>query len=369
MKIYLVGGAVRDQLLGKPVHEHDYVVVGANAQDMLARGFRQVGKDFPVFLHPQTGEEYALARTERKNGQGYTGFAVSADATVTLKDDLLRRDLTINAIAQDDAGQLIDPYHGLDDIKQKSLRHVSPAFAEDPLRVLRVARFAARFAEDGFTVAPETLALMQAMSAQGELSTLAAERVWRETEKALTSSSPHVYWQVLVAANALTPWFAELTDTLNTSDMASQLKRIKSEADTTIAWALTCQRLNHAQLTSLQQRLRVPNDYQDLTGAVLKINYQPHHPIDADWAFQAICQADGWRRPEKLARLVTLWKALGLPAKEAQQLRLAFEQAQSVKAKDIIAIAAQNGEPLNGPEIGVAVREAQRTAMQNAWQS
>src|SRR5690554_1312439 len=164
VEIYLVGGAVRDNLLNKPVHERDYVVVGGTPEAMLKKGFRQVGKDFPVFLHPQTGEEYALARTERKSATGYTGFTVYAAADVSLETDLLRRDLTINAIAQDQQGQLIDPYGGIADLKDRWLRHVSPAFVEDPLRVLRVARFAARFAQDGFRVAPETIALMRTMS-------------------------------------------------------------------------------------------------------------------------------------------------------------------------------------------------------------
>src|SRR5690606_4639849 len=174
---YLVGGAVRDSLLGYPFHERDWVVVGATPEQMLALGYQQVGKDFPVFLHPQTKEEHALARTERKSGKGYTGFSVYAAPDVTLEQDLLRRDLTINAIAQADDGSLVDPYGGIADIKQKTLRHVSDAFAEDPLRVLRVARFYARYAHLGFTVAPETLTLMRKLSASDELQNLSAERV------------------------------------------------------------------------------------------------------------------------------------------------------------------------------------------------
>ncbi|MGL5532391.1 MAG: multifunctional CCA tRNA nucleotidyl transferase/2'3'-cyclic phosphodiesterase/2'nucleotidase/phosphatase, partial [Plesiomonas shigelloides] len=204
MQTYLVGGAVRDQLLGLNVTERDWVVVGATPEQLLAQGYQQVGRDFPVFLHPRTHEEYALARTERKQGQGYTGFVCHAAPDVTLEQDLLRRDLTINAIAQAEDGSLTDPYGGQQDLRDRWLRHVSPAFSEDPLRVLRVARFAARFAHLGFRVAPETLALMQQISASGELTHLTAERVWKETEKALNSAAPDVYFAVLRACGALT---------------------------------------------------------------------------------------------------------------------------------------------------------------------
>lgn len=183
MQIYKVGGAVRDRLLGRPVHEIDWVVVGGSAEQMLARGFRPVGADFPVFLHPQTGEEYALARTERKSGHGYAGFTFFAAPEVTLEEDLQRRDLTINAIAEDDHGHLIDPYGGQQDLAARLLRHVAPAFAEDPLRVLRVARFAARYTPLGFRVADETMQLMQQLSASGELLSLTAERSWKEISR------------------------------------------------------------------------------------------------------------------------------------------------------------------------------------------
>ncbi|MBP8897459.1 MAG: multifunctional CCA tRNA nucleotidyl transferase/2'3'-cyclic phosphodiesterase/2'nucleotidase/phosphatase, partial [Sulfuritalea sp.] len=188
MKTYVVGGAVRDELLGLPVKDRDWVVVGATPGEMLAQGYLQVGRDFPVFLHPQSHEEYALARTERKTAPGYTGFVVHASPEVTLEDDLLRRDLTINAIAKDAAGQLIDPHGGRADIAARVMRHVSPAFAEDPVRILRVARFAARFAE--FSVAPETLALMRDMVAAGEADALVPERVWQELARGLMEDKP-----------------------------------------------------------------------------------------------------------------------------------------------------------------------------------
>ena len=203
MKTYLVGGAVRDSLLGHPFTERDYVVVGATPEELLAKGYSQVGKDFPVFLHPETKAEYALARTERKSGHGYHGFEVHADPGVTLEEDLLRRDLTINAIAKDDDDNLIDPYGGQQDLENKILRHVSQAFVEDPLRVLRTARFAARYAHLGFTVAPETIALMSEITASGELEHLPAERIWNETERALGERSPAVFVEVLRECGAL----------------------------------------------------------------------------------------------------------------------------------------------------------------------
>ena len=208
--VYLVGGAVRDQLLNLPVKDRDWVIVGATPQTLIDLGYQQVGKDFPVFLHPQSKEEYALARTERKSGQGYTGFICDFSAEITLEQDLIRRDLTINAMAQDLQGNLYDPYHGADDLRQRILRHVSPAFVEDPLRVLRVARFAARYHHLGFTIAPETLQLMQTLTEQGELQHLTAERVWAETEKALNEKNPEIYFETLRQVGALAVLFPEL---------------------------------------------------------------------------------------------------------------------------------------------------------------
>ncbi|WP_308363920.1 MULTISPECIES: multifunctional CCA addition/repair protein [unclassified Microbulbifer] len=203
MKVYLVGGAVRDKLLGRPVQERDWVVVGADEEQMRNLGFTPVGRDFPVFLHPDTGEEYALARTERKSGHGYGGFAVHAAADVTLEQDLLRRDLTINAMAEGEDGELIDPYGGRADLEARLLRHVSPAFAEDPLRILRVARFAARYHHLGFTIADDTMTLMRRMVDAGEVQHLVAERVWKEVSRALTEPDPDVFIRVLRDCGAL----------------------------------------------------------------------------------------------------------------------------------------------------------------------
>ena len=202
-QVYLVGGAVRDKLLGRPVAERDWVVVGSSPDAMEADGYKPVGKDFPVFLHPTTGEEYALARTERKSGHGYSGFTFYTSPDISLEEDLSRRDLTINAMAETEAGEIIDPYSGLDDLNNRLLRHVSPAFGEDPVRILRVARFAARYHHLGFRIAPETLALMQQMVDDGEVEHLVAERVWKEMERALQEQSPHVFIESLRSCGAL----------------------------------------------------------------------------------------------------------------------------------------------------------------------
>src|SRR3990167_4434003 len=210
MKIYLVGGAVRDQLLGLPVKERDWVVVGATINDMLKLGYKQVGKEFPVFLHPKTKEEYALARMERKVKPGYQGFTFDTSPIVTLEDDLIRRDLTINAMAEDEDGALIDPYHGKADLEAKILRHTSPAFSEDPVRILRLARFLARFASLGFSIAQETHDLMQTMVQNGEVDALVPERVWKEFERSLREPNPEKFFEVLAACHALPRLFPSI---------------------------------------------------------------------------------------------------------------------------------------------------------------
>ena len=210
MEIYLVGGAVRDELLKQEVKDRDWVVVGATPADLLKQGYKQVGKDFPVFLHPDTKEEHALARTETKSGKGYGGFICDFNPSVTLEEDLKRRDLTINAIAKSENGEILDPYNGVHDIQLKQLRHVSEAFGEDPLRILRVARFAARYHHLGFTIAAETLQLMTEMCAADVLSELTAERVWLETQKAILEPNPEIYFQTLQQCNGTHPWFSPM---------------------------------------------------------------------------------------------------------------------------------------------------------------
>ena len=230
MEYYLVGGAVRDKLLGLPIHDRDWVVVNGSREKMISKGFMPVGKNFPVFLHPRTKEEYALARTEKKSGVGYQGFTFDTSEKVTLEEDLKRRDLTINAMAMDDKGNIIDPYHGQEDLQNKKLRHVSDAFREDPLRVLRVARFAASYQSFGFHISKETRALLKDISASGELKHLSPERVWQETLKALKSSSPATYFEILIDINAFTQIFPHLPKTTQTD---SSLQALKNMSDVT----------------------------------------------------------------------------------------------------------------------------------------
>ncbi|MGB7803342.1 multifunctional CCA addition/repair protein [Buttiauxella sp.] len=379
MKIYLVGGAVRDGLLRLPVKDKDWVVVGATPQEMLDTGFQQVGKDFPVFLHPKSREEYALARTERKSGQGYTGFTCYAAPDVTLEQDLLRRDLTINAIAQDEHGEFIDPYNGRADIEKRLLRHVSPAFNEDPLRVLRVARFAARYAHLSFQIAPETLSLMTSMAANGELAHLTPERVWKETENALTSRNPQVYFDVLRKCGALAVLFPEIDalfgvpapekwhpeiDTgihvLMTLAIAAQLS---PEVD--VRFATLCHDLgkgltpkefwprHHGHgpagvklVEQLCQRMRVPNDIRDLAKLVAEYHDLIHtfpilQPKTIIKLFDAI---DAWRKPQRVEQVALTSEAdargrTGFEASDYPQgrlLRAAWIAAQSVTNKEVI---------------------------------
>ncbi len=362
MEVYLVGGAVRDQLLGKAVHEKDYVVVGATPAEMLAQGYRQVGKDFPVFLHPESNEEYALARTERKSGRGYTGFAVDAAPSVTLEDDLLRRDLTINAIAQAQDGQLIDPYNGLRDLEARTLRHVSSAFVEDPLRILRVARFAARFAEDGFQVAPETMQLMQKMSAAGELAELANERVWHETVKALRSASPATYFAVLAQASALSPWFVELDDKLTLEIVLQRLSGFSTDAPE-VAFALWQGELTETQVKECCERLRVPTEWRRLGRLACRWHAAKHDLTHSEALHDCLNQADCWRRSERFGKLTAIWQRQGLEEQDIQRLTRAYEAAQAVNAKEVINAASAEGQTLAGPAIGEAVQRARAAAI------
>ena len=388
MKVYLVGGAVRDQLLGLPISDRDYVVVGTTPEAMLAQGFQQVGKDFPVFLHPKTHEEYALARTERKIGTGYTGFSCYSAPDVTIEDDLLRRDLTINAIAQDDSGELVDPYHGVDDLNNRLLRHVSAAFAEDPLRVLRVARFAARYQEQGFSIAPETMALMQSITISGELSYLTAERVWTETQKALMSNSPQVYFDVLRQCGALAvlfpeidnlfgvpapeKWHPEIDTGIHTLMVMKIVASLSQDIDVRFAAlchdvgkALTPKNIwpshpNHGEagiplIEQLCERLKVPTNARDL--ARLSARYHDKvHVIDKLSAVNLIQLFDGldsWRKPERVLQLSIISEAdargrKGLEQQaypQAEFLRQAFNVAQSVNVKPIVEQGFQ------GPQI------------------
>ncbi len=335
MKTYLVGGAVRDALLDWPVHERDWLVTGATPDDMLALGYKPVGKDFPVFLHPETGEEYALARTERKTAPGYHGFVFHADSSVTVEEDLLRRDLSINAMVQASDGTIIDPYGGRSDLEQKLLRHVSPAFAEDPVRILRVARFAARYHHLGFTVAPETVMLMRTMVSNGEVDALVPERVWQECERALGEKNPQVFFQVLRDCDALRVIFPELDALFGVPQPPQHHPEIDTGVHTLMVlqqcailtsdkiarFAALCHDLGKAltpaaewprhighenrsekPLRTLCQRLATPNEFRDLALHVALYHTHCHRALElrASTLVELFHNLDLFRRPQRL---------------------------------------------------------------------
>lgn len=380
MEIYLVGGAVRDEMLGRPMKDRDWVVVGASSQEMLSQGFKQVGADFPVFLHPKTGEEYALARTERKSGVGYGGFVTCSDTSVTLEDDLKRRDLTINAMAKAQDGSIIDPFAGQKDLELRVLRHVSDAFVEDPLRVLRVARFAARYAPDGFTIASETMDLMRDISESGELKDLSAERVWQETARALMETTPSTYFEVLHDCHGLKDWFPELEalwgvpnpkkwhpeiDTgIHTMMVLQQAAKLSDKLS--VRFAAICHDLgkgitpqdvlpsHHGHehyglplVKQLCQRLKVPNDCKALAELTCKLHGKVHgcFSMRPDTIAKLLDEADAWRRPERFLDLLLACESdargrAGLEHKDYPQsvfLTQALERCQQVNVQDIIA--------------------------------
>ena len=400
MQVYLVGGAVRDALLGLPVRERDWVVVGATPQQLEARGFRSVGRDFPVFLHPQTHEEYALARLERKVAPGYRGFETRFSPEVTLEQDLQRRDLTINAIAQNEAGVIIDPYGGRGDLEGRILRHVSPAFVEDPVRILRVARFAARFAGMGFHIADETLELMRSMSASGELDALVPERVWQETERALALESPQVYFQTLRDCGALAKVFPEIdalfgvpqpprwhpeVDTGVHALLALALAAAEN-ASTAVRFAALVHDLGKAttprerwpshhghedaglpRIEQLAQRLRVPNEYRELALLAARFHTHVHRAAELRPAtvLKMLESADAFRRPERFTELLAACRAdargrTGLenvPYPQAEFL----ERARSVAAA--VSLSAEERAGLSGTQIGERIRERRLEAI------
>jgi tRNA nucleotidyltransferase (CCA-adding enzyme) len=364
VQTYLVGGAVRDKLLGLAVKERDWVVVGATPQQMLDQGFQQVGKDFPVFLHPLTREEYALARTERKNGKGYKGFDVFASPDVTLEDDLVRRDLTINAIAEDEHGQLIDPYGGQRDIEQKKLRHVSPAFEEDPLRVLRVARFAARFKHLGFTIADETHELLVKIAQSGELEALTPERVWLEWEKSLGTGSPDVFLSTLAdigGLNQVLKQFKAKSSHLNRLHKAAQFSASHSEFTKPLIFAsLFIGESPVENIPSFCKVLAIPNEYRD--AAVLAERNSDFiistKLPSAEQFAEALQSIDYWRRPEKLQQLLLL-RQLEHEATEFSEC--VVEQNQqlvqaAIKASEVSPQALIN-EGFTGKQLGLAIKE------------
>ncbi len=404
MEIFLVGGAVRDRLLGLPAGDRDHVVVGATPDAMLAQGFKPVGRDFPVFLHPKTGEEYALARTERKSGRGYRGFVVDADPGVTLEEDLQRRDFTINAIAERDDGTLVDPWHGARDLEQRVLRHVGPAFVEDPLRVLRAARFMARLSALGFTVAPETTALMREIVASGELAELVPERVWQELVRALASKTPSAFLRTLRACGALAvvlpevdalygvPQRAEYHPEVDTGvhielvcDMAARL----APGDAVVGFAALVhdlgkaltpadvlpKHLGHehaglAPLRALCDRLKVPLQHRDLAKIACREHLNVHRLFELrDRTVHELLQrCDGFRQPARIAQLGLVCEAdkrgrAGLedqPYPQREALIRLLEVAQSVRAADVAR------EGLEGPALGEALAKARIRAIHQA---
>ena len=405
--VYRVGGAVRDRLLGMTPKENDFVVVGATPEMMTERGFNAVGKDFPVFLHPETKEEYALARTERKQGHGYTGFSIHAAPDVTLEQDLERRDLTINAIAEPvspmPSQELVDPFNGRRDIEQRVLRHVSPAFAEDPLRVLRVAKFAARLAHLGFNVAPETMELMRELVQSGEMAHLVPERVWQETREALLSPAPQAYFRVLRECGALKvlfpeldalfgvpqpeKWHPEIDTGLHTLLVLEQAVKLTDSLPsryaalvhdlgkgTTPEHVLPSHHGHEERGVKLverfSERLRVPNDCREAGVAVSRYHTHVHRALEIrpETFFKVIEKIGALRRPERLDDFLDACEAdargrTGLenrPYPQAERFRQAFAAAQSISASDL------DLEGLEGPAIGKALREARIAAIRDA---
>jgi tRNA nucleotidyltransferase (CCA-adding enzyme) len=404
MDTYLVGGAVRDRLLGLTPGDRDFVVVGETPEAMLAAGFKPVGRDFPVFLHPDTGEEYALARTERKSGRGHRGFVVDTDPSVTLEEDLGRRDFTINAIAEGRDGALVDPFNGTGDIKARVLRHAGPAFVEDPLRVLRAARFMARFAPLGFTVAPETMALMRQMSASGELDALVPERVWQELSRALASERPSAFIRTLHDCGALqavlpevdalygVPQRAEYHPEVDTGihvelvcDMSARL----APGDTMIGFAALTHDLGKAltpadelprhvmheqrglaPLRALCERLKVPIAHRELALMACREHLNVHRLFELrdDTVHDLLARCDGFRKPDRIAQLAVVCEAdkrgrAGLDGSDYPQraeLQRLHAAALAIRGADVAA------EGLQGPALGEALRKARIAAIRRA---
>jgi tRNA nucleotidyltransferase (CCA-adding enzyme) len=331
MKAYIVGGAVRDELLGLPVADRDWVVVGATPEEMAAAGFKPVGKDFPVFLHPGTHEQYALARTERKSGRGYRGFTVCAAPDVTLEQDLARRDLTINAMAKSESGELIDPFHGKEDLKAGILRHVSEAFAEDPVRILRAARFAARY---GFRIAEETLALMRRMVESGEAEHLVSERVWQELAKGLAEPQPRLLFDALERCGLR-------------GRLLPEIRAVPAAFAGSLAarFAQLCWPLDENEVNALCERLRAPNDVRELalTASRCRELLRVSNGAPAAKLLELLKRADAFRRPERFAELLEV-AALADAVFDRKRVENALAAALAVDAGAIAREAGSTGE-------------------------
>ena len=376
MKIYAVGGAIRDTLMGLPVHDIDYVVVGSSVEEMVAKGFRPVGKDFPVFLHPETQAEYALARTERKTGKGYKGFNFHADPSVTLEQDLERRDLTINAMAQEvdvagnPFGPIIDPYNGQEDLAAKVFRHVSDAFAEDPLRLLRIARFAARFPE--FRVADETLIALKLIVQSGELNALSAERIWQELARGLVAAKPMHLFQVLLntgAASTILP--STLVTKLSEESFREELITHFSLAGNGLEerCAIALMNLPAGEIRSWAECVRMPIEVRDFSEIFsdlrILVNKYPNAAYQAVDVLNWFNRADVWRKPDRAQALLNLADKLGMPV---SPLINAMRTTQAINTAEIIAgVAAEDRS--NGERIGSAFESARLSAITMALAS
>ena len=356
MKIFLVGGAVRDELLGKPILEKDWVVVGSTPEEMIKRGFMPVGKDFPVFLHPKTKEEYALARTERKTAKGYKGFQFYTSADVSLSEDLIRRDLTINAMAKDaDTGEIFDPYHGQHDLERKLLHHVSPAFAEDPVRILRVARFAAQL--PNFRVHEDTNHLMQSMVKSGEVDALVAERIWKEFSRALTAKEPVRFFEVLKNCGALSILFPELHSPqfdLSILEYASEISN-----DPTVRFAVLLHNLHQKDIQSICNRFRAPREFTDLCILTAKYleSYQQLNSRDAKAILDLLKKIDALRRPNRFDLWVT---ACNIITKNLNHRALLFQALEAIRTVDTQSLVKQN---YRGQAMAEALSQLQQDAI------
>ncbi len=400
LKTYLVGGAVRDRLLGLDIGERDWVVVGATPEEMAAHGFKPVGRDFPVFLHPTTQEEHALARTERKTAPGYHGFVFHADSQVTLEEDLRRRDLTVNAIARAEDGTLIDPYGGQRDIAERVLRHVSPAFAEDPVRILRIARFYSRFKPLGFRIADETLTLMRTMVANGEVDALQSERVWQETRRSLAQDDPAAFFELLRECGALQKLFPELDALFGVPQTAKYHPEIdagvhvlmaltqaaRMQAPVEVRFAVLCHDFGKGitpakvlphhygheasgvpLVEQLCARLRVPNDYRELALAVTRLHLRVHQAAELrpDTLVELLERTRAFQQPERFEHFLLACEAdargrLGLEERDYPQsdyLRGALAAANLVQARDIVAAG------FSGEAVGQELRKRRTEAI------
>ena len=390
MKVYLVGGAVRDQLLGLPVKDRDWIVVGAVPATLLSLGYQQVGKDFPVFLNPKTKEEYALARTERKSSAGYTGFICDFSPTITLEQDLIRRDLTINAMAQSEDGEIIDPYGGKQDLDNRILRHISPAFSEDPLRVLRVARFAARYHSLGFKIASETLALMAELAQSGELQHLTAERVWLETEKALNEKNPEIYFETLHKTGALRVLFPEIDALYGVPNPVKHHPEVDSFIHTmlvlkqavnltennpilnksAVRFAAICHDLGKAltpknilphhygheqagikPTRSLCKRLKVPSYFQELAELTCEFHTHIHKAFElrAETVITLFNRFDVWRKPQRFQEFLQVCLAdtrgrIGFENKDYPQIDYINQLLHAANEVDVQQVIADGFE-------------------------